>query len=378
MAAVNELLAKFHEIAESPKKQLDSYLADGKKAVACVPVYTPEELIHSMGLVPFGAWGADTELKESKRYFPAFICGIMQSVLELGINGTYDGVSAIVIPSLCDSLKSLGQNWKYAVPGIPFIPMTYPQNRKSQAGKTFVKAGYERVVQDLEIATGARYSGVKLLKSCQIYNEHNEAMRKLSDLLNDYPSVTASQRNDIFKSAYFMLKEEHTVLINELMDALRAMPAEVNNKTKVITSGILADSRSLLEIFDENQIQIAADDVAHESRQYRVDVNTDCGALSAMDALADKFADMDNCSVLYDKDKKRADYIVNLARKHEAAGVIILMTKFCDPEEFDYVIIKKACDAAGIQTIQIEVDRQMVNYEQAKTMIETFKEMIQE
>ena len=36
MAAFNELLEKFHEIAGSPKKQLDSYLAQGKKVVACV------------------------------------------------------------------------------------------------------------------------------------------------------------------------------------------------------------------------------------------------------------------------------------------------------------------------------------------------------
>ncbi len=106
-----------------------------KKVVACVPVYTPEELIHSMGLVPMGAWGADIELKESKKYFPAFICSIMQSILELGIKGEYKGISAIVIPSLCDSLKCLGQNWKYAVKDIPFIPMTYPQNRKPEAGK---------------------------------------------------------------------------------------------------------------------------------------------------------------------------------------------------------------------------------------------------
>lgn len=46
----------------------------------------------------------------------------MQSLVELGMNGVYDGCSAIVIPSLCDSLKVVGQNWKYAVKDIPFTP----------------------------------------------------------------------------------------------------------------------------------------------------------------------------------------------------------------------------------------------------------------
>ena len=110
--AVKELFAQLHEVAASPKKQLEKYLAEGKKVVAVAPVYTPQEIIQSMGMVPMGVWGADMELNESKKYYPAFICSIMQSILELGLKGEYDGVSAIIIPSLCDSLKTLGQNWK--------------------------------------------------------------------------------------------------------------------------------------------------------------------------------------------------------------------------------------------------------------------------
>ena len=30
------------------------------------------------------------------------------------------------------------------------------------------------------------------------------------------------------------------------------------------------------------------------------------------------------------------------------------MTKFCDPEEFDYVPIKRACDKAGLMHLNIE------------------------
>ena len=372
--AVNELLNKFHDIATSPKKQLDSFLAEGKKVVACVPVYTPEEIIHSMGLVPFGTWGADVEVKEAKRYFPAFICSIMQSVLELGMNGDYEGVSAIVIPSLCDSLKCLGQNWKYAVENIPFVPMTYPQNRNNEVGKTFTKVGYERVIKDLENITGAKFSEEELSKSVKVYNKHNKAMREISKVLVDYPSITASQRSDIFKSAYFMLKEDHTKLVNELIEELGKMPKETTSKIKVVTSGILVDNKNLLEIFDANDIQIVADDVAHESRQYRVDAPEEGNAL---ESLAEKFANMGNCSVLYDVDKKRADYVVDLVKEYNAEVVIFVMTKFCDPEEFDYVIIKKACDAEDIMTLQIEVDRQMVNYGQANTAIQTFREMLE-
>lgn len=373
MANKTELLAAFHKVAADPAAQMKAYLAQGKKVVGCVPVYTPEEIIHSMGVVPMGVWGADTELKESKKYFPAFICSVMQSILELGMRGSYEGLSALVIPSLCDSLKCLGQNWKYAVPSIPFIPMTYPQNRTCEAGFAFVKAGYERVIADLEKATGLTFSDEALARSNAVYNEHNALMRRVSEVLADHPEITAAQRSDIFKSATFMLKEEHSALVKELLEVLEAEGPQTGKKVRIITSGILADSPDLLAILDENNMQVVGDDVAAESRQYRVDVPAGDNAL---DALCAKFCAMGNCSVLYDVNKTRMDLIVNMARARKADGVLVVMTKFCDPEEFDYVPLKRACEAAGIPHLQIEVDRQMQNYEQAKTALLTFREML--
>ena len=349
-----ELLACFHEAATSPRKLMDKYLAEGRKVVLTAPVYTPEEIIHSMGMVPMGVWGADVQINEAKKYFPAFICTIMQSIVELGIKGVYDGASAIVIPSLCDSLKVIGQNWKYAVKGIPFIAMTYPQNRKPAFGHTFTKAGYEYVIRGLEEATGLKFDDEKLAESIEVYNAHNAAMRALVPALAAHSEITCAQRSDIFKSAFFMRKEEHTALVNELLAVLEAeAPAE--DKIRIMTSGILADAPGLLEILDDNGMQIVCDDVA---------------------ALASKFCAMDNCSVLYDVEKKRVDKIVSDAKAAKAKGVLVVLTKFCDPEEFDYPLIKRACAEAEIPCVLIEVDRQMVNYEQARTAIETFKDLL--
>ncbi|MCC8061462.1 MAG: 2-hydroxyacyl-CoA dehydratase family protein [Clostridiales bacterium] len=369
--AVNELLAQLHEIATSPKKQLDKYLAEGKPVVLVAPVYTPNEIIHSMGIVPMGAWGADMELNEAKKYFPAFISSIVQSILELGMRGDYEGVSALVVPPLCDSLMTLGQNWKYAVKGIPYIPMSYPQNRKPAYGIKFTRAMYRRVISDLTVATGKYYSDYALKDSIKIYNEHNAVMREFAEIAST-ADISAAARNDVFKSAWFMLPEEHTAIVKQLNEELKAGP-KAEGKVRVLVSGVLADSPSLLKIFDDNGIKVVFDDVAHESRQYRTDAPEEGDPLQAM---AVKFANMDNCSFLYDKDKKRVDYIVEQAKAHDARGVIVLMTKFCDTEEFDYVPIKRACDAAGLLNLNIEVDRQMVNYEQAGTMIQAFKEMV--
>jgi bcr-type benzoyl-CoA reductase subunit C len=373
MAALQDILQEFHRIAASPQEQMKHYLAQNKKIVVCSPVYTPEEVIHSMGLLPFGTWGADMEIKEAKAYFPAFICSVMQSILELGIKGAFDGASAIVIPSLCDSLKCLGQNWKYAVPGIEFVPMTYPQNRNTTYGKEFTKAGYQRVIADLERITGETFEDEKLHKSIEIYNAHNQAMREFSEYAKNYSVITAADRNAVFKSAFFLEKSEHTALINQLLEALKETELADVKKIRIVTSGILADAKELLAILNDNNIQVVADDIAQESRQYRVDCPI---AATALDRLAEKFATMNNCSVLYDVNKGRASYLTELVQENKADGIIYALTKFCDPEEFDYVVVKKICEEKEIPLLLIEVDRQMVNYEQVRTAVQTFSEML--
>ena len=369
---VQELLKRFRDVAKNPSGQKDAYLNNGQKVVLTAPVYAPEEIIHSMGVVPMGAWGGDIELRESKKYFPAFICSIAQSLVELGVKGTYDGVSAIVISNLCDSLKALGENWKYAVRSIPFIPMNYPQNRKPDFGAAYTRAGYERVIRDLEHATGFYFDANKLSESIEIYNEHNSAMRELAVLLGDHPEITVSQRSDIFKSAYFMLKEAHTALVREFIAELKTQ-SPGPPKIRIMTTGIIADAPALTGILDEYQMQIAADDIAAESRQYRTNAPE---ADDPLHRLVLKYCAMDNCSVLYDPQKTRIGMICKQAVEVKAQGVLVVLTKFCDPEEFDYPLIKKSCEVAGLPCALIEADRQMVNYEQARTIVETFRDLL--
>jgi bcr-type benzoyl-CoA reductase subunit C len=375
MADTKTILAQFHEVAANPQKQFQSYLKAGKKVVGSATYYIPEEIIHSMGFVPFGVWGADIQLQKAMEYFAPFYCSIAQSIMELGIKGTFKGMSAIVIPPICDTLRGLGENWKYApnAKDIPFISMVYPQNRKIDAGKAFTRAGFDRVIEGLKKHCGGVLNEAALEKSIAVYNGHNKAMRDLSAVLADHPSVSPSQRSDVFKSAWFMLKEEHTARVLQLLDALKAEKDGGAKKKRIITTGILADAKSLLAILDAQGFQVVADDIAAESRQYRSDA---VEGKDGLDKLVNKFASTDNETLLYDPDKKRAQFMVDLAKQRKADGIVVIMTKFCDPEEFDYPIIKKAFEKAGIPSTVIEVDRQMDNYEQAKTNLQAFAEML--
>ena len=370
MSDERTLLNTFSEIASHPRRQMDQYLARGLKIVGCQAPYAPEEIVHAMGMVPMGLWGADMALSEAKRYFPTFICSIMQSMVELGIRGAYDGMSCILMPSLCDAMQATVENWKYAVPSIPIVYADYPQNRFGKAGHDYLRATHERQIARLTELTGATCTDEALSQSIEIYKEHAETMKAFSELAGKC-GMKPSDRSAVFKSAWFMLKQEHTALVRELMAVMKPCGEK---KIGVMTTGILADQPGLLRIMDGLNMTILCDDVAHESRQ-----SFFCypKAETPLDTLADKFCTMKHCSLIYDPQKTRIGLILEEARAHGAKGIIFIQTKFCDPEEFDYVFLKRACESAGIPLIMIEADRQMTNYDQAGTALQTFCEMIQ-
>jgi bcr-type benzoyl-CoA reductase subunit C len=370
MSNVAECLKAFEEIATTPGKQLGKLISDGKKVVGCIPEYTPEELVFAAGMVPFGVWGAEMEISEAKKYFAPFYCSIVQTTLEMGLRGQLNSLSAVLIPILCDTLKCLGQNWKVGVPQVPFIQVSHPQNVLIPAGTVYLTKVYKRIAKKLEEISGEAITEEKLKEAIKVYNEHRVAMREFARVVGQHPElVSPYQRNCVFKSSYFITKPEHTKMVRGLIAELSALPKIEWKGRKVVITGIMADSPALLKILEDNKIAVVADELAHESRQFLTDVPN---AADPFEALAKQFTSIRGCSLVLDPEKKRGSNLAEMAKANGAEGVIYLQTKFCDPEEFDYPIVKKDLEKAGIPIVNVEIDQQMRTYEQARTAIQTF------
>ena len=133
MADLQQSIARLQAACDNPRAQLDYYLSQGKKVVGCFAPWAPEELVHASGMIPMGMWGGHTELKMAKSYLPAFACSIMQANIEFGLQGVYEGMSAVIIPAICDTLRCMTQNWRFGIKSIPAIAIVYPQNRSNPA-----------------------------------------------------------------------------------------------------------------------------------------------------------------------------------------------------------------------------------------------------
>lgn len=375
MRTAKEIINEFKAIADNPRKAMDDYKKEtGKGAVGIMPVYCPEEIVHAAGYLPIGMWGAQKkQISKARTYLPPFACSIMQSVMELQLEGVYDDLEAVIFSVPCDTLKCMSQKWNRPVPAIVF---THPQNRKiaKDAANVFAREEFNIVKEKLEDILDVHISNKAIKNSIAVYNENRAACREFSDVAAEYAAVvTPSDRHAVIKARWFMEKSRHTALVKELIAALKAEPAPEFKGKKIIVTGIQVEPYDVLDIFQENGFAIVADDLAQETRNFRQDVPDDDDALMA---LARAWNEFDGCSLATDANKPKGQMILDAVKKYGADAVVVCMMKFCDPEEFDYPILLQEFEAAGVKNLYIEVDQESTAFEQVKTRIQTFAEIL--
>lgn len=371
---IQEILGELQEASQHPVRSIQKYNVEGKKCIGAAPYFAPLELIHAADMYPVELWGGDITPSEAHKYYPVFYCSVLLSLMELGLRGDYDFLSGIIIPTTCDGLRNLEENWSYARPNMPVISLVQPVNRKSVAGERYHVAELHHVQEELEKICGHKILERDIYKSIQVYNRQKAAMRAFDALCNDHLDIfTPINRHWVFKSSRVMPVEVHTALVEELNQLLAAEPVFDFKGLRFIVSALIMDSEEMLKALEEENIAIVGDDMAAGIKRFEVDAPDH---VDPMVSLARVMPNIEGCSVLYDPKKSRGPLLAKLAEERKADAVLMSIIKFCEEEEFDYPILRKQLKEADVPLLAIEVEDQGHIDEQAKTRIQAFAEML--
>lgn len=373
MTDLDTLFRRLKDVAANPRKVLDDYLAQGKKVVGCFPVYVPEELAHAAGMVPMGLWGGQVTPMAAAKYNPVFTCSIMRSCLDFGMTGKYRGLSCVIMPMLCDTFRGMSAGWRAGVKDIPIISFIHPQNREDSNAKEFLTTEYHAVGKRFEELVETKIDNAKLNKSIDIYNTHSATMMEFTKIAkNHLDIIDPITRHAVMKSGTFMLKEEHTTIVHQIIEELRNLPKHECKGKKVVITGLTAEPDTFLQMFIDNKLAVVDDDIAQESRQYRTPIPS---GGNPWERLAQQWLDRYSCSTVHEAKFTRGKLVVDMAKRAGAVGVIICLMRFCDVEEYDYPFIAKEVEAAGLRSLCLEIDQSTQNNEQTRTKLQSFAEM---
>lgn len=375
MKTVTELLRPMETVLADIPAAIRAQKETGKKIVGVFPIYAPEELVHAAGMFPVGCWGGQVTISQAASLLPPFACPVMQGITELSMTGGYDLLDGAILSSPCDTLKCLTQNMMRTCPGIKPIFCIYPQNNKLEGGVRYLYCQLKEVADRLEKLSGNRITNQALHQSIECYNENRAAMLELTGLLARRPGLlTAAQRHTVMKSRWFMDKQVHTGLVQELCDRLNDLPSSGPQARKVVLAGIMMEPAGFVQVLDELGYAVVADELAYESRQFRNPVPQ---GLDQFERLARQWKNVEGCSVVYDPAGKRALKILEMARDSKADGVIYCQMKFCEEEEFDYPYVRNTLEQAGFPVLNLEIDPLSMSLEQTRTRLQAFGEQLE-
>ncbi len=188
--SVDQMVRLAQEVLADPTfPTVRAWRKSGGKAVGCFPVYTPQELVHSFGMLPVAMQGGgeNLEISRADAALGSFLCSISKSTLEMALTGLLDPFDAFVFPYICDVSRNLDGIFARVLPHRPSHMLHLPQNFTSPATIPFLVAEYRSLIQKLERAAGRTFSPEDLRVSLEVFNAQRALVDRLAALKRDAP-----------------------------------------------------------------------------------------------------------------------------------------------------------------------------------------------
>lgn len=374
MKTIDEILKIMEYNATHVSEIVKTLKGQGKKIVGTFPVYAPIEIIHAAGMRSIDCWGGEKiDISRAVSYLPPFACSIVQSQTELAMMGAYDDLDAIVCSIPCDTFRCNNQNIRTACK-VPFITCYYTAMNKEESSVHFMIKELKKVAGRLEEISGKEIEEAQLQNSIETCNAFRRELMRFSEILAKKPGlISPRERHNVFKAAGFMDKEEFIELIKSLNGQLDAESKPEFKGSRIYLAGIMTEPEEILDIMDELDFAIVGDELAQESRRYRVQIPE---GSDPFERLAKGWQMQDSCTFVMPNFIPRKQYITESAKALGADGIIYCQMTFCDPELYDYPDTRNYAIEKGMPIISIDIDLASKTFEQVHTRLQSFEEQI--
>lgn len=349
------------------------------KVIGTFPVWVPMEVIHAAGALPITIYGAgdqlDIEFADAR--MQSFICSISRSTLELGLRGYLRFLDGMVYPSICDVARNLSGVWGRNFPHQWVIFLHLPENIDSPHAVVYMKHELGRLREGLERLTGNIITDDILRNSIREYNRNRRLMTRLRELRRLEPHKLSTYELYILLRAGSVIPvEEHNRILSEALEEIGRRTEPLKDRIRVLLEGSFCEQPPLEFIWavEEAGCYIVEDDYLLGSNYFMEPIPEEG---DPWEALAQTYLRTARPSaVRYDGRTRRVDYFLERIRALDLDGVIFAYAKFCDPAQFDYIILKQHLEKLDIPYISIEFEEKMTVFETVRNQVETFVESI--
>ena len=350
----------------------------GGKVLGHFQVYFPEEIPHAAGMLPVKILGAGSavQIRKADARIAAFVCSIIRSSLELALTGRLDFLSVFVTPPICDAARNACGVWVRNLPKVNCQMLYLPQNVTSPHAAAYLRDEYRRIAHVIEETTGRPIMEAALCRSIALFNENRRLLRELYRVKRETPwLLSAVEAYTLVRAGGVMPREEHNVLLRQVLELVPQRPGKRQDKIRVVFEGGYCEQppADLLAVI-QDACYIVDDDLLIGLRWLTEDVPTDGDPLAN---LARAYLDGSSYSpVQHDPRKPKPEMLLRRIREATAEAAIVAAPKMCEPGLEEQVNHIRALETAGIPHLVMEFEEKMTVFEQMRMEVETFAESL--
>ncbi len=351
----SKALEALKQYAADPSAYLKKWKAKtGKKILGYFCTNTPEEMIQAAGFLPVRILSSRDTISLASRHLQSYSCSLVQSSLESGLRGELTYLEGTVFPHTCDSIQRLSDIWAENL-RLPFHwDLVLPVKLHTESARTYLIHELRRFHKGLEDFAGRPVPDEDLCRAISLFNENRSLLKEISRHQAQYPGrILPSGLYALIKTANFMAKEEHNLLLRELVGQLGDGQPSRSAGPRLFLAGSVCDQPKIYDLLESCGASLVGDDLCTGWRYFAEDVSLDGDPIVA---LAERLIRRVPCPCKFNPEIDRADRLLQRVKAAGTQGVVFLLLKFCDPHAFDYPYLKEKLDKEKIPSLLLEIE----------------------
>jgi benzoyl-CoA reductase/2-hydroxyglutaryl-CoA dehydratase subunit BcrC/BadD/HgdB len=345
----------------------------GRKAVAVLPVHYPKPLLTAMDVLAVELWGPPGPPRgPAAGRLQTYVCAVARNALAFLAGGHADAVDAALFPHTCDTVQGLAT----LLPDLggwakPALRYHHPKGADRPSARALVRAELQALARDLAGLTGTPLDRDALGRAVELHAEIDGLRAEL---------WRERRRLDLDDAAFYALLRRGEWLwpeahLAELRAArARLAPAPVQRGLPLMVSGYVPEPMALFDHLRDAGAVVVADDYAAVGR--RIGGLHRVAGRDPLEALVEASFATPPCPTRGAPQRDRLAHLERLARERGAAGLLLHVPKFCEPELFDAPAIRAHFAARGIPVLYLETELETELSGQTVTRVEAFCEMV--
>jgi len=374
------VVSEIHGVRPS---ELIEHQKAGGKVFGTFCVYVPDEVVFAAGGIATGlCGGSQFWVSGGEKVLPANTCPLIKASVGARLDKTcpfFRIADMYVGETTCDGKKKA---WEILSQEVPIHVIDIPQMKREKDIAAF-QAEIMEFIKVVEDFTGNKITPEALGESIKLINNKRKALQRVYNARKVSPvPISGKDALLVTQIAFYDDPARCAQMGNQLAEELEerisrkegVFPADA---PRILLTGtpLAIPNWKLHHIIETAGAAVVVEELCTGTRYFENLVDESAATIEGqVKALAERYMKT-NCAC-FTPNPGRIDDIVRLANEYKVDGIIDANLQFCNLYSTESYLVKQALTDKEIPVLHLETDYSEQDYEQLRTRIEAFLEII--